>query len=136
MRKTWQVLGNLACLAVLWIRLDDFGASEFGGGWLTGALLRWANTGGLFFLIAIPVTFFHRRAAAAMGMAGALLCLPFYLYLLVPGVYSPALRGETKTLFQPAFFTWNTWAAFGIGSLVATTILSSRSYSRPQVTDI
>jgi len=33
-----EAVACLACTAVLWIHLDDFGASEFSGGWLTGPL--------------------------------------------------------------------------------------------------
>jgi len=35
-QKVWQAIAFLTCVAVLWFHLDDFGASEFTGGWLTG----------------------------------------------------------------------------------------------------
>ena len=47
--NVWQAIACLACTVVLWIHLDDFGASEFGGGWLTGPLFKMADLGSLFF---------------------------------------------------------------------------------------
>ena len=77
--KTWQAVACLACTVVLWIHLDDFGASEFGGGWLTGSLFRMAGLGCLFFLVASVLTLFLRRTAATIALVAVLLCFPFYL---------------------------------------------------------
>jgi len=59
---------------VLWIRLDDFGASEFSGGRLTGKLFTMADLGSLLFLVALLMT--------------------FYLYILMSGPYRQIFKGE------------------------------------------
>ena len=47
--KMWQAIACLVCTVVLWVHLDDFGASEFSGGRLTGPLFKMANLGSLLF---------------------------------------------------------------------------------------
>jgi di/tricarboxylate transporter len=77
--KIWQAIACLACVAVLWIHLDDYGASEFSGGWLTGPLFEMADLSCLFFVVAFVLTFFLRKTAATIALARVLLCFPFYL---------------------------------------------------------
>jgi hypothetical protein len=74
---------------VLWIHLDAFGASEFNGGRVTGKLFTMAELSSLLFFVALLLTIFFPRVAAAIALAATLLCLPFYLYILI-GRYSKA----------------------------------------------
>ena len=129
--KATQALACLACVVVLWVRVDGFGASEFGGGWLTGALLRMADLGALFFLAALVLTFFLRRAAATIALMAALLCLPFYLYILMPGPYRSLFKGEYSVPLNRPFY-WDTWAAVGVFSLLLVAVPSLRSYFKIQ----
>jgi hypothetical protein len=69
-KKTWQAIGCLACTVVLWDHLYNFDASEFSGGRLTGPLLHMADLGSLLFLAAVLLTFFLRRIAATIALAG------------------------------------------------------------------
>jgi hypothetical protein len=55
--NVWQAIACLACTVVLWLHLDDFGASEFSGGRLTGPLFRMADLGSLLFLLALLLTY-------------------------------------------------------------------------------
>jgi hypothetical protein len=129
--KARQALACLACIVVLWVRVDDFGASEFSGGWLTGPLLRMADLGAVFFLVALVLIFFLRRAAAIIALVAALFCLPFYLYILMPGPYRSLFKGEYSVpLNRP--FHWDTWAAVGVFSLLLVAILTLRSYFKIQ----
>jgi hypothetical protein len=80
-QNLWQSAAYLACVGVLWIRLDVFGASEFSGGRITGKLFTMADLGSLVFLVTALLTFFFPRVAAAIALAATLLCLPFYLYI-------------------------------------------------------
>jgi hypothetical protein len=57
--KMWRAVLYLACPVLLLIRLDEFGSSEFSGGWLTGLLFRMAEL--LFFLAAFALDPFLRR---------------------------------------------------------------------------
>lgn len=127
--KAWQGLACLACIVVLWIRLDDFGASEFSAGRLTGPLLKMAHVGSLFFLAALVLTFFLRRTVATIALAAVLLCFPFYLYILMPGPYRWIFKGEYSVPLRHPFH-WDTWAAAGVLSLLFVAVLSFRSYSK------
>jgi hypothetical protein len=129
--KATQALACLACLVVPWIRLDDFGASEFNGGWVTGPLHRMADLGALFFLAALVLTFFLRRTAATIALVAVLLCLPFYLYILMPGPYRSLFKGEYSVPLNRSFH-WDTWAAVGVFSLLFVAVLSLRSYFKIQ----
>ncbi len=129
--KLWQAIACLACTAVLWIRLDDFGASEFSGGWLTGPLFRMADLGSVLFLVAFVLTFFLRRTAAAITLGAALLCAPFYLCILMPGPYQWIFKGESSVPDSQPFY-WNNWAVVGVLSLLLAAILSLRSFSKDQ----
>ena len=128
----WWAIACLACGVMFWIRLDDFGASEFSGGRLTGPLLKMAGLGSLLFLPALLLTFFLRRTAATIALAAALLCFPFYSYILMPGLFRWIFKGEySVSLDRP--FHWDNWAVVGVFSLVCAVVLSLRSYSTAQV---
>jgi len=130
--KMWQSIACLTCTVVLWIHLDDFGASEFSGGWLTGPLFKMADHGSTLFLLALPLTFFFRRIAGTIALAAALLCLPFYLYILMPGPYHWIFKGEYSNPVSRPFY-WNNWAVVGVCSLLFVAVLSLRSYSKLHV---
>jgi hypothetical protein len=129
--KAMQALACLACLVVLWVRVADFGASEFSGGWLTGPLLRMADLGAVFFLVALVLIFFLRRAAAIIALAAALFCLPFYLYILMPGPYRWIFKGGYSVPLNRSFH-WDAWAAVGVFSLLFVAVLTLRSYFKIQ----
>lgn len=130
--KMWQAIAYLATTAVLWIRLDVFGASEFGGGWLTGPLLKMAELGSLLFLLALLLTFFLRRIAATIALGATLLCFPLYLYVLMPGPCRQIFKGEYSVpLNRP--FHWDNWAVVGVLCLLFVVTLSLRSYYRFRV---
>jgi hypothetical protein len=128
-KKWWQAIACLACTAVLWVHLDDFGATEFSGGRLTGPLFRLADLGSLLFLVALVLTFFLRRTAATIALAATLLCFPFYLYILMPGPYRLIFKGEYSVPLSGRFH-WDSWAVVGVLSLLIVAILSLRSYSK------
>lgn len=130
--KIWQAIACLTCTVVLWIYLDDFGASEFSGGWLTGPLFRMADLGGVLFLLALLLTFFLPRIAGTIALAAALLCLPFYLYILMPGPYQWIFKGESSIPNSRPFY-WNNWAIVGVLSLLFAAFLGLRSYCKVQV---
>jgi len=53
-----------------------------------------ADLGSLLFLVALLMTMFFPRVAAAIALVAALLCLPFYLYILMSGPYRQIFKGE------------------------------------------
>jgi hypothetical protein len=126
-QKVWQAIAFLTCTGVLWIHLDDFGASEFSGGRLTGKLFTMADLGALLFLLALLLTMFFPRVASTVAFVASLLCLPFYLYILMPGPYRQIFKGEYSVPLQRPF-VWNNWAAIGVVSLLLAAILGVRSF--------
>jgi len=127
-QQLWQAISCLLCIAVAWVRLDDLGASEFSGGWLTGPLFTMAEDGSVLFILAIVLTFFYRRIAAVIALMASLLCLPLYLYFVAPGPFRWVFKGE---YFAPlrANFLWNNWAVAGIASLLFAIFFCQRSLS-------
>jgi ABC-type uncharacterized transport system permease subunit len=125
MQKLWQALACLACVIVLWIHLDDFGASEFSGGRITGKLFTMADLASLLFIVAVLVTILFPRIAAVIALTASLLCLPFYLYVLLPGPYRQIFKGEYSVPLHRSV-VWNTWAVLGVLSLLAAGALSVR----------
>lgn len=130
--KLSQAIACLTCTVVLWIHLDDYGASEFSGGWLTGPLFRMADLSSTLVLLALLLTFFLRRIAGTIALVATLLCLPFYLYILMPGPYQWIFKGESSVPFSRPFF-WNNWAVVGVFSLLFAAFLSLRSYYKVRV---
>ena len=79
--------------------------------------------GSMLFLAAFLLTFFFPRVAAGIALAATLLCLPFYLYILMPGRYRQIFKSEYSVPLQRPF-VWSNWAAVGVVSLVLATSLS------------
>ena len=128
-KKSYFALGCLACAVVLLARLNNFGASEFRGGRPTGPLFQMADLGSLLFLMAMLLTFFRRRIAATIALTATLLCIPFYLYILMPGPYRWVFKGEYSVPLNGTFH-WDNWAMVGIISLLISAILSLRTFSK------
>jgi len=82
-----------------------------------------ADISGLLFLMALLSTILFPRVAAAITFTATLLCLPFYLYILMPGPYRRIFRGEYSVPLQTAF-VWDNWAVVGVLSLVTAASLS------------
>jgi hypothetical protein len=93
-QNLWQAAAYLFCTGVLWIHLDAFGGSEFSGGHITGKLFTMAELASLLFSVALLLIIFFPRVTAAIVLAATLLCLPFYLYVLMPGPYRHIFKGE------------------------------------------
>lgn len=87
--KTPQAVGCLVCFLLVFAESEP---SEFG--WLTGPLFKLHETGMWLFLLALILTFPIRRVAAGIGVAAALLCLPWYLYSVFPGAFRFFWPGE------------------------------------------
>ena len=129
--QVWQAAAYLACAGAFWIRLDGFGASEFSSGRISGKLFTIADLGSLLFIVALLVTIYFPRVAAAIALAATLLGLPLYLYIVMPGPYRQIFKGEYSVPLQRPF-VWNNWAVVGILSLVIAAFLSLHSLSKKQ----
>jgi hypothetical protein len=131
--KVLQATAFLSTVGLLWLHLDDFGASEFIGGLLTGKLFTMANIGAFLLLCALVITIFLPRVAAAVALIATLLCLPFYLYIVAPGSYRRIFRGEYTIPLERAFvLDWS--AILGIAALIFAIVVSVRSLlPRPSI---
>ena len=102
--KITQSAVCLLCAVIVWKYGSDLEGTEFSGGWLTGPLLDMEETGSLLFVLALLLTFFYRRIAAATTLIACLLCLPLYLYFTAPGPYPLGLQrrifGTTASEFR------------------------------------
>lgn len=123
-----QAIASLACAGVLWMHLGEFGASEFSGGWLTGKILTMADIGAVLFLCTLALTILVPRIGATVVLLAIALCLPLYLFVLMPGPYRQIFKGEYSDPLQRAF-VWNPWAVAGIVTLVFAATLSIRRLS-------
>lgn len=128
----WHAAACLTCTAVLWIHLDDFGASDFSGGLVARPVFRMCAFGSLLFLLVALLTTFLRRTAATIALAATLLSLPLYLYVLMPGPYRRIFKGEYSTPLRGSL-RWDNWAVIGVLSLLFVATLSLRTYSKQSV---
>ena len=86
--------------------------SEFSGGLLTGPLLSMADYGAELFFVALICAFLFRRVAAAMAVAASALCLPLYLFFLVPVPFAKFfVPGHPLLVQHPAGIEWR-WSTF------------------------
>ncbi len=114
--KITQAVACLLCAIVVWRYGSNLEGTEFSGGWLTGPLLDMEDAGSLLFVLALLLTFFYRRIAAATTLIACSLCLPLYLYFTAPGPFRWVFRGEYSVPLQ-ANFVWNKWAITGMVAL-------------------
>jgi hypothetical protein len=84
------------------------------------------DIGSLLFVLALLLTFFYRRTAAAITLIACLLCLPLYFYFTAPGPFRWVFRGEYSVPLQ-ANFVWNKWDIAGIVALTIAACLGVRS---------
>ncbi len=112
--KLVQAVAAFLCLIVPLMYFDRLGASEFGGGSLTGPLLRIGDFAIPMFVVALLVGIKFPRIAALVGISACLSCLPLYVFLIAPGRVGLWLGGgEDSVPLQPAVM-WNKWALFGL----------------------
>jgi hypothetical protein len=126
-QKRWQVVGFLLSTLVAWRISYSAGESEFSGGLLTGRLQASCETAALLFFIAFLMSFWHPRIAAAIGVAAALLCLPFYLYFAAPGLFRQ-IAGGAYSIPSRTGFPWNPWAFLGILTIAVASLVGVRSF--------
>jgi hypothetical protein len=127
-----QLLQGVVCLlgaAVTWRYRSFLEGTEFSGGWVTGALLDMKEVGSLLFVLALLLTFFYRRMAAAVTLISSLLCLPLYLYFTAPGPFRRLFGKAEWSVPLRANFVWDHWTIVGIVTLAIAAYISLRSLS-------
>ena len=123
-----QAATCLLCAAVAWkssVRWAGLGATEFGGGRVTGPMLDMHDMGTVLFPLAPLLTFMYPRIAA-IALAASVLSLPLYLYFAAPGPFRWVVRGNWKVPLQANFY-WDNWTIAGIITLVLATYICIRT---------
>lgn len=124
--RTLQLVGCLLlCAIVGWVFSDPLGPSEFSGGSVTGPLLSIHDVSGYLFVLAVVLTFFYRRAAAAIGLVATLLAVPLYVYFIAPGPFRAVFDGE-YSVPQVRQVVWNNGAAAGLACLLIAAAMCLR----------
>jgi hypothetical protein len=124
--KLIQAAACLLCAGIVWRYGSGAEGTEFSGGWLTGALLDMQDVGCFLFILALLLTFFYRRIAAATAVIACLLCLPLLLYFTAPGPFRSVFKGSYSIPLQ-ANFVWGGWNITGIVVLIITAFIGLRS---------
>jgi hypothetical protein len=91
-----------------------FEGSEFGGGTVTGPLLKTYELSLVLFAIAAVLTFGRRRLAAAIATLAGVFAVPLYAYVTAPGPVR-ALIGGVYSVPYRSRFEWNSLAVAGLG---------------------
>lgn len=126
-QKLMQAAACLLCAIMVWNYGSDLEGTEFSGGRLTGPLLDLYDIGSLLFILALLLTFFLRRIAAAITILASLLCLPLYLYFTAPGLFRRVFRGPWSGPLQTNF-VWNRWTIMRILTLAIAASVGFRSF--------
>jgi hypothetical protein len=113
-RTALQIGSCASCAIGGWIFADVFEASEFGGGSVTGPLLRTFEVSLLLFAIATLLTFGWPRLAAALATLASALAVPLYAYVTAPGPFR-ALIGGVYSVPYRSTFEWNSLAVASLG---------------------
>ena len=126
-QQLWLAVNCLACVVVVLCNTNGLEGTEFSGGWLTGPLLSMADIGTGLFVLALIVTFWTPRIAAALGLASSLLCLPLYLYFLAPVPFNEIFGFGHQFKSHPSGgFHWDPWAIGGVLTIAVTTYVCLR----------
>ena len=124
--KLKQATVFLLCAAIAWRYGSSTQGTEFSGGRLAGLLLDMKDVGSLLFFLALPLTFFYRRIAAAIALVACLLCLPLYLYFTAPGPFRRLFNDAEWSVPPLANFVWDSWTVTGIVVLAITAYFGVR----------
>jgi hypothetical protein len=137
---TQQFAQAASCIVCFFVTLqvtDGLEGTEFGGGWLTGPLLTFADIGTLLFLLALVATFVFPRIAAATGLAASLLSSPLYLYFLAPAAFSRIFAPSHQNKIEPTpGLRWGRWTVTGLLMLLMTAYLCICRIARKRNADV
>ena len=122
-QKLWVVICCFSCELVAVRYQLVLSSSEFSGGRVTGPLLNFHSVGAAALILAALLTPLVRRAAAAIVLAGSLLCLPLYLLFVAPGPFRRIVGGEWKTPLL-SNYVWDGWALMGLITIALAAFVS------------
>jgi hypothetical protein len=124
--KLTQAAACGLCAAITWRYGSSLQGTEFSRGWLTGVFLDMKDVGSLLLFLALLLTFFFRRTAAAIALIACLLCLPLYLCFTAPGLFRRVFSNAEWSVPLRASFVWDKWTIMGIALLTITAYVGVR----------
>ena len=101
-RTALQIGSCAACALGGWSFAGVFAGSEFGGGSVTGPVLRTYEVSLLLFAIAAVLAFGWPRLAAAVATVAGVLAVPLYAYVTAPGPGTASSVPRPSRLSLPA----------------------------------
>jgi hypothetical protein len=126
--RLWQAVGYLFCAFLTWKYSMPLEGSEFSGGRVTGRLLDLGDIGIALFVLSLLFVLVYRRVAAGVALVACLLCLPLYLYFIVPGPFRQVFKGNYSVPLR-GNFVWDSWAFAGMFSLAIATYISLSAFN-------
>lgn len=127
MQSVLLAAGCLLGAVAAWKNLEDLSGTELYGGTVTGPVINVAAVGTVLLLLPVITTFVWPRAAAIGALAASALCLPLYVYRILPRVFRLVFPGLYKGPAEGTFI-WHGWSITGVLSVVFVVCLSYRSF--------
>ncbi len=134
--QAFQAAVFLLCVFLALHITSGLDGTEFSGGWLTGPLLSMTDIGTGLFMLALVLTIFVPRVAAAIGFASSLFCLPLYCFFIAPVPFARLFARGHEFKVQPApGFHWHTWPMAAMLALVVAAYTCIRGLADRTPTD-
>ena len=83
----------------------------------------------ILLLLALALSFIWLRVAAVCASLAAVLCLPLYLCVTLPGLIQWIFPGEWTVHYRVRTFYWDGWSIAGIVSTVFLAWVCTHSFS-------
>jgi hypothetical protein len=129
--RVFQAAVCLLCGVASWNSLEDLTGTEAVGGSVTGPMIDAAAIGTILSVLAAVGSLIWPRIAAADGLVACVLCLPLYIYRILPRFFRIIFPGPYKG--QPGgALIWHGWSIAGVLTSVIVVYLFYRYYlARP-----
>jgi hypothetical protein len=125
--QAFQAASFLPCVSLALKLTSGLDGTEFSGGWLTGALLSMADNAIILFILALVLTFFFPRVAAAIGLLSSLLCVPLCCFFIAPVPFAQVFARSHEFKDQPSpGFHWHAWPVVTLFAVALTCYLCIR----------
>ena len=116
--RNWKLLhaiGCLGCAIVTFRSASDFDGTEYLGGQISGPIFTFQSYGVILFAAALVLTFYYCRTAAFVSLIASAMCLPFYLFNVLPISFLNALLPYPNGVVdETGTFRLNGWSIAGL----------------------
>src|SRR5271165_1296142 len=127
-RKLLQAAGCLVSAVPAFMLSVKLDGTELSGGRVTGPVLSAALSAAILLVLALALSFLWLRVAAACALVAAVLCLPLYLWLTLPGLFQWIVPGNYTVPYGAGTFFWDGWSVAGVVSIAFLAWVCSGSF--------